>query len=94
MDGDYIPAYIVARNGYGVHFDMEAKVVFKYMNTERAVKAFCTNPTEQTTADLCAQLSELSGSQVVFCTVPDNQSETVPSEATPEGEIAMEGGAA
>lgn len=94
LDGDYIPAYIVARNGYGVHFDMEAKVVFKYMNTERAVKAFCTNPTEQTTADLCAQLSELSGSQVVFCTVPDNQSETVPSEATPEGEIAMEGGAA
>lgn len=94
LDGDYIPAYIVARNGYGVHFDMEAKVMFKYMNTERAVKAFCTNPTEQTTADLCAQLSELSGSQVVFCTVPETNSETVPSETVPEGEVATEGVAA
>lgn len=94
LDGDYIPAYIAARNGYGVQFNTEAKVVFKYMNTERAVKAFCTNPTEQTTAALCAQLSALSGSQVVFCTVPDDSSETVSSEATLEGEAVTEGGAA
>ena len=94
LDGDYIPDYIQARNRYGVHFDMEAKVVFKYMNTERAVKAFCTNPTEQTTADLCAQLSELSGSQVVFCTVPENNSEMVSNETVPEGEVVTEGGAA
>lgn len=94
LDGDYIPDYIQARNRYGVFFNLEEKVVFKYMNTERAVKAFCTNPTEQTTADLCAQLSELSGSRVVFCTVPEDNSEAVPSETVPEGEVITEGGAA
>ena len=65
------------------------------MNTEQAVKAFCTNPTEETTASLCTVLSELSGSQVVFCTVPNEQpSEAVPSETVPEGEAVTEGGAA
>lgn len=94
LDGDYIPDYIQARNRYGVFFNLEEKVVFKYMNTEHAVKAFCTNPTEQTTADLCAQLSELSGSRVVFCTVPEDNSEAVPSETVPEREVITEGGAA
>ena len=91
LSGDYIPAYIQARNGYGVNFDLDAKVVFKYMNTERALKAFCTNPTEDATASLCAKLSEFSGTQVVFCVAPDVQSSET---AIPEGEVTTEGGAA
>ena len=36
----------------------------------------------------------LYGTKQVFCTVPEDNSEAVPSETVPEGEVITEGGAA